>query len=148
MFEPRNPDYAAVVRESVARQTLLTTLGARLTHIAPGEIDFELDHSPAFCQQNGFLHAGALTSVADSANGYAAFTLCPPGTDVLAVEFKINLLAPAREPRFVACGRVLRPGKTLTACLAQVYGFDPAAPAQRTLVATMLSTIVIRAARA
>ena len=142
MFEPRNADYEAAVRESVGRQTLLRTLGARLVHLAPGEVDFELDYSPDYCQQNGFVHAGAISTIADSANGYAAFTLCAPGTDVLAVEFKINLLAPARAPRFRACGRVLRPGKTITACQADVYGIE--ADDQRTLIATMLSTILIR----
>jgi uncharacterized protein (TIGR00369 family) len=142
VFEPRNPDYQAVVRESVSRQTMLETLGARLVHLAPGEVDFELDYSPALCQQNGFVHAGALTTIADSANGYAAFTLCAPGTDVLAVEFKINLLSPARAPRFRAEGRVLRPGGTLTVCQANVYGLE--ADGTSLLVATMLSTIVIR----
>jgi uncharacterized protein (TIGR00369 family) len=113
-----------------------------LVHLAPGEVDFELDYSPDCCQQNGFVHAGAISTIADSANGYAAFTLCAPDTDVLAVEFKINLLAPAKAPRFLACGRVLRPGKTLTACQANVYGIET--DGGRLLVATMLSTIVIR----
>jgi uncharacterized protein (TIGR00369 family) len=87
------------------------------------------------------MHAGALASVADSANGYAAYTLAPAGTDVLAVEFKINLLAPAQGADFVACGRVLRSGRTLTVCLAEVFAHGDAQPA---LVATMLSTIIIR----
>jgi uncharacterized protein (TIGR00369 family) len=94
-----------------------------------------------FCQQNGFMHAGAIASVADSANGYAAYTLAPPDTDVLAVEFKINLLAPARAAGFLACGRVLRRGRTLTVCQADVFatGAD-----ERALIATMLSTIIVR----
>lgn len=81
--------------------------------------------------------------MADSANGYAAYTLAPAGTDVLAVEFKINLLAPARGERFLACGRVLRPGRTLTVCLADLFAI---AGAERTPIATMLSTIIIRPA--
>jgi len=92
-FAVRNEDYERLVRESFARQTFMATLGAELVRVAPGEVDIALPYSPALCQQNGFLHAGALSSIADSANGYAAFTLFPPGTDVLAVEFKINLLA-------------------------------------------------------
>jgi uncharacterized protein (TIGR00369 family) len=94
-----------------------------------------------FCQQNGFMHAGAIASVADSANGYAAYTLAPADMDVLAVEFKINLLAPARGRGFLACGRVLRPGRTLTVCQADVF---TTGPSERTLIATMLSTIIVR----
>lgn len=140
-FEPRNPEFERLTRDSFSRQSLMTTLGAELVHVAPGEIDVALPFSPALCQQNGFVHAGALSSIADSANGYAAFTLCPPGTDVLAVEFKINLLAPAKAARFLASGRVLRPGRTLTVCLANVFGIEGD---ERTLVATMLSTIISR----
>lgn len=138
---PRNPAFETVVRESFARQTLMMTLGARLTRVAPGEIEIALPYSAALCQQNGFLHAGAVTSIADSANGYAAFTLAEPGTDVLAVEFKINLLAPARGERFVASGRVLRSGRTLTVCQAEVTAHEGE---KRTLIAAMLSTIIIR----
>ncbi len=81
--------------------------------------------------------------MADSANGYAAFTFAPPESDVLAAEFKISLLAPATARHFRACGRVLRPGRTLTACLAEVYGLHESGPV---LIATMLSTIFIRPA--
>lgn len=123
----------------------MTTLGARLFHIAPGEVDLEFAARPEFTQQNGFVHAGVLAAVADSANGYAAFTLAPAGTDVLAVEFKINLLTPARAPSFVARGRVLRAGRTLTVCRADVFGIE--ADGGETLVSTMQSTIIIRPAR-
>ncbi len=138
---PRNPDFEATVRESFSRQTFMTSLGATLSSVVPGEIHVDLPYNPQFCQQNGFMHGGALTSVADSANGYAAFTLADPGTDVLAVEFKISLLAPAVGPRFRACGRVLRPGRTLTFCQADVFALHASGPV---LVATMLSTIIIR----
>ena len=127
----------------------MTTLGVRLAHVAPGEVDLAFAARPDLVQQNGFVHAGALAAVADSANGYAAFTLAPAGTDVLAVEFKINLLTPARAPRFVARGRVLRAGRTLTVCRADVFGLGEAAggaPAE-TLVATMQSTIIVLPAR-
>lgn len=140
-FVAKNPDFEAVVRDSFARQTMMATLGARLVHLAPGIVHIALDHAPALVQQNGFLHAGALASIADSACGYAAFSLAPVDTDVLAVEFKINLLAPARAPRFVARGRVLRPGRTLTVCAADVVGLAGGA---EELVATTLSTIIIR----
>ena len=93
---PEEPAYEARVRESFSRQSHMATLGAEIVFIAPGEVHLAFPFAEEFCQQNGFLHAGAIASVADSANGYAAYTLAPPDTDVLAVEFKINLLAPAR----------------------------------------------------
>ena len=132
------------IRESFGRQRHMATLGVTIAHIGPGEVHLAMPYDERFCQQNGFLHAGALASVADSANGYAAFTLAPAGSDVLAVEFKINLLAPARARRFVAEGRVLRAGRTLTVCRADVWGVDEG---ERELVATMLSTIIVRPVR-
>ncbi len=140
-WTPQDPVFEARVRESFSRQTHMKTLGATIAFLAPGEVHLEFPFAPQFCQQNGFLHAGAIATVADSANGYAACTLAPPGTDVLAVEFKINLLAPARGERFLACGQVLRPGRTLTACQAQVFAIGAG---ERSLIATMLSTIIVR----
>jgi uncharacterized protein (TIGR00369 family) len=139
----RNPDYEAAIRDGFARQPLMATLGATLARIAPGEVDVRLPFSAKLTQQNGFLHAGAVSSIADTANGYAAFTLAPPGTDVLAVEFKINLMAPATGTEFLACGRVLRPGRTLSVCLADVFAVSGG---ERKAIATMLSTIIIRPA--
>jgi uncharacterized protein (TIGR00369 family) len=138
---PRDPAYEARVRESFSRQSHMATLGAEIVLIAPGEVHLAFPFDARFCQQNGFMHAGAVASVADSANGYAAYTLAAPDTDVLAVEFKINLLAPARGEAFVACGRVVRPGRTLTVCQADVF---TTGSAERTLIATMLSTIIVR----
>jgi uncharacterized protein (TIGR00369 family) len=143
--EPKDPAYQARVRESFGRQTHMATLGVTIERIEPGEVHLALPFDPRFGQQNGFLHAGAIASVADSANGYAAYTLAPPGTDVLAVEFKINLLSPAKGDRFLACGRVLRPGRTLTVCQADVFATGTAGAQERILVATMLSTIIVRA---
>ncbi|HET7281655.1 MAG TPA: PaaI family thioesterase, partial [Sphingomicrobium sp.] len=105
-WTPLDPAYETRVRESFGRQSHMATLGATIAFVAPGEVHLALPFAPQFCQQNGFLHAGAVASVADSANGYAAYTLAPPETNVLAVEFKINLLAPAQGERFLACGRV------------------------------------------
>jgi uncharacterized protein (TIGR00369 family) len=138
---PKDPAYEARVRESFSRQTHMATLGASIVFIAPGEVHLTLPFGPQFCQQNGFLHAGTVASIADSANGYAAYTLAPPETDVLAVEFKINLLAPARGEGFLACGRVLRPGRTLIVCQAEVL---TTGSTERKLIATMLSTIIVR----
>lgn len=132
------------MRESFGRQSHMATLGAEIVFIAPGEVHLAFPFAAQFCQQNGFIHAGAVASVADSANGYAAYTLAPPDTDVLAVEFKINLLAPAQGEGFLACGRVLRAGRTLTVCQAEVF---TTGATERTLIATMLSTIIVRPTR-
>ncbi len=141
---PANPDYEQVIRESFSRQAHMSTLGARITRLEPGRVDLTAPFDPRFTQQNGFWHAGAVASLADSANGYAAFSLAPPDTDVLAVEFKINLLAPAEGEAFRAEGRVLRAGRTLTACLAEVFAIRDNASHP---IATMLSTIITRPVR-
>ncbi len=97
---PQDPAYQVRVRESFSRQRHMATLGATIVSIAPGEVHLAFPYASQFCQQNGFMHAGAIASVADSANGYAAYTLASPETDVLAVEFKINLLARRRARGF------------------------------------------------
>ena len=140
-FTPQDAEFAARVRASFAQQAFMTTLGASLELVRPGEVHIALPFSASLSQQHGYLHAGATAAIADSANGYAALTLTPPGYEVLAVEFKINLLAPARAPRLLARGRVLRAGRRLTVCLAEVLGVDGQ---EQELVATMLSTISAR----
>lgn len=140
-WNARNPDFERTVRENFERQAHMATLNARITRLEPGAVDLTAPYDPRFSQQNGFWHAGAVASLADSANGYAALSLAPAGTDVLAVEFKINLLAPAEGRTFRAEGRVLRPGRTLTVCAADVFGVNGD---DARLVATMLSTIIIR----
>jgi uncharacterized protein (TIGR00369 family) len=137
----RNPDFERDLREGFARQSLMSSFGARLEKIAPGEVDIAIDARADLLQQNGFVHAGVLTSIADSACGGAAITLMPPHSDVLSIEFKVNLLAPAAAPRFVARARVLRAGRTITVCRADVFGIDGA---NETLVATMLGTMMTR----
>lgn len=111
---PRDPDYEQRVRASFARQAAMATLGATLVRIAPGEVVLDLPFQAALTQQHGFLHAGIVTSVMDSACGYAALTLMERGAAVLSVEFKVNLLAPSRGTRFRATGRVVRAGRTVT----------------------------------
>ena len=137
----QDPDFAVRVRASFAQQGLMATLGASLELVEAGEVHIGLPNSRALSQQHGYIHAGATAAIADSANGYAALTLTPPGYEVLAVEFKINLLAPAKAPRLSARGRVLRAGRLLTVCLAEVFGVEGD---ERELVATMLSTISAR----
>jgi uncharacterized protein (TIGR00369 family) len=110
----------ADVRDNLGRQSFLRLLGAEATVVEAGRVVIELPFRDDLCQQNGLMHAGVLTSVADSACGYAALSLMPPGSDVLSVEFKVNLLAPGRGDRFRAEARVVRPGRTVTVCQAEV----------------------------
>lgn len=109
----RDPDFEARIRASFARQAFMGMLGARLERIAPGEVTIALPFRADLTQQNGFLHAGVVTSVVDSACGYAALSVMEPGANVLSVEFKVNLLAPAQGTEFLAVGRVVRSGRTL-----------------------------------
>ena len=118
--EIRDPDFEARVRGSFGRQRFMATLGASLERVAPGEVAIVFTHRDGLTQQHGYLHAGVMTSVADSACGYAALSLTEPGVGVLSVEFKVNMLAPAIGDRFVATARVVRAGRTLTVCSAEV----------------------------
>lgn len=112
----RDPGFEQRVQDSFARQRFMATLGATLEHVRPGEVLIALPFSEALTQQHGFLHAGVVVSVVDSACGYAALSLMEPGAGVMSVEFKVNLLAPAAGNRFVAMGRVIKSGRTLTVC--------------------------------
>ena len=144
-FEPRDPGWEARVRASFALQTVMTTIGARLGRVAPGAVDIELPFRADLCQQHGFLHAGIVTTIADTSCGYAALSLMEPGASVLTVEFKLNLLAPARGERLLARGRATRPGRTLTVCQADVVAVQDGA---ETPVATMLATLMALQGRA
>ena len=118
-FVPSDPAFAARVRDSFARQRIMQTLGVTMTALAPGRCELAMPSAAAFTQQHGFLHAGIVTTVADSAAGYAAFTLMPAGSSVLTVEFKQNLLAPAAGEVLVARATVIRPGRQLTVVQCQ-----------------------------
>jgi uncharacterized protein (TIGR00369 family) len=119
-LQPRDPQFEHRVRASFERQRFMTTLGATLECVAPGEVTIAFTHRDELTQQHGFLHAGVMTSVLDSACGYAALSLMEAGVGVLSVEFKVNMLAPAVGDRFVANGRVVRSGRTLTVCAGDV----------------------------
>lgn len=118
-FTAANPEFESRVRESFSRQQVMATLGARILRVAAGEVDLEMPHRADLTQQHGYLHAGIVTTLLDSACGYAAFSLMPAGTSVLSVEFKTNLLAPAMGERLIAHGRVVRAGRTITVCEAR-----------------------------
>lgn len=120
MSAPKDPDFERRVRASFAKQTIMETIGARLAHVGPGETEIVLEMSPGILQQHGFVHAGVVATIADSAAGYAALSLMPPGAGVLTAEFKINLMAPAAGDRLIARGSVIRAGRTLTVAQAVV----------------------------
>lgn len=109
------------IQGSFSRQGLMRTLGAELGDVSPGSVEISLRPDPAISQQHGFVHGGAVGAIADSAAGFAALTLMPPGTGVLTTEFKINFLAPAAGERIVARGRVLKAGRTLTLAQTEVF---------------------------
>jgi uncharacterized protein (TIGR00369 family) len=138
-FEPRTPDFAERVRDSFARQGAMATLGAALVRVAPGEVEIGLDWAPGLTQQHGFLHAGVVSTALDSACGYAGFSLMPADAGVLTIEFKINLLAPARGQRFRLVGRVLKPGRTITVTEGQAFAIDDG---REKLIATMNATLM------
>ncbi len=136
-FQPADPDFERRVHASFARQRAMATLGASLSHVAPGEVDIVLPFREDLSQQHGFLHAGITTTIVDTACGYAALTLMPAGAAVLTIEFKVNLLAPGQGERFVARGRVLKPGRTITVSNGEVFAVRGGA---ERLVATMTAT--------
>ena len=116
IFEPKNPDYREIATDTFDRQHAMRTLGISIARLEPGEVDLSMNYAPEYTQQNGFVHAGIITAGLDNACGIAAFTLMPAGSDILTVEFKTNLLAPARGERFVFRAAVIKPGRTLTVC--------------------------------
>ncbi|HEY7111546.1 MAG TPA: PaaI family thioesterase [Thermoanaerobaculia bacterium] len=138
-FEAADPAFETRVRASFARQGLMRTLGAELAVLRPGFCEIRLPYRDALSQQHGYFHAGATTAIADSAGGYAAFSLMGPGDSVLAVEFKINLLEPARGEMLVARGQVVRSGRTLSVCRVDVCAVrggaeSPCAAMQQTVI--------------
>ena len=121
---PSFADPAERVKASFDQQSIMRLIGASLDVVEPGRVDIVLPYRQDLCQQNGFLHAGISTTIADSAGGYAAFSLFQPGEDVLTSEFKMNFLAPAKGDRYVASGRVVKPGKRLSICQVEVHAYD------------------------
>lgn len=137
-LEARNTAFAEEVRKSFAEQSIMQVIGAELTRVEPGVVEISLPYRRDLTQQDGYLHAGIITTIADSAAGYAAYSLMPAGSGVLSVEFKVNLLRPAQGEQFVARAEVIKPGKTLTVVRADVWGIQGT---ERTLVATLLGTM-------
>lgn len=138
-FEPKNPDFRTVATATFEAQRAMKTLGISIARMEPGEVDLAMDYSPEFAQQNGFVHAGIITAGLDSACGIAALTLMPAGSDILTVEFKTNLLAPAKGERFEFRATVVKPGRTLTVCEGKAYAMTDDV---ESLVATMTGTLM------
>jgi uncharacterized protein (TIGR00369 family) len=136
---PSDPEFESRIRSSFARQGLMKTIGAHLVKVAPGEAEIELPYSKAVTQQHGFVHAGILSTIADNACGFAAYTFMPADSDILGVENKINFLAPAKGERFVAIGRVIKAGRTLAVCSGEVWAHNSG---EKTLVAVMQTTMM------
>ena len=139
LFEPKNPDFRQVATATFAAQRAMQTLGIKIARLEPGEVDLAMEYAPEFSQQNGFVHAGIITAGLDNACGIAAFTLMPAGAGILTVEFKTNLLAPAKGERFAFRALVVKPGRTLTVCEGRAYALSDGV---ESLVATMTGTLM------
>jgi uncharacterized protein (TIGR00369 family) len=138
-LEERLEAFEEKVRSSFSRQLFMTTLGAEIILVDRGSVEIRFPFSSELTQQNGFVHAGAVTSIMDSACGYAALSVAPPDADVLSVEFKVNLLAPGVGESFVARATVKRAGKRLAVCTADAFAVRAG---EEKLIATMLATIM------
>jgi uncharacterized protein (TIGR00369 family) len=138
-FEAKNPDYLEVAAATFDRQQAMRMLGISIVRIEAGEVELSMPYAADWTQQNGFVHAGIITAGLDTACGIAAFTLMPSGSDILTVEFKTNLLAPAKGERFAFRAGVIKPGRTLTVCEARAFA---QADGVETLIATMTGTLM------
>ena len=138
-FEPKNPDYRKVAVATFDSQQAMRTLGISIVHLEAGEVELSMPYSADFTQQNGFIHAGIITAGLDTACGIAAFTLMPAGHDILTVEFKTNLLAPAKGQRFRFRASVIKPGRTLTVCEGRAFAIQDGVEA---LIASMTGTLM------
>jgi uncharacterized protein (TIGR00369 family) len=134
-----NPTFVEEVKDSFDKQIVMELIGGELTRVEPGVVEISLTYRSDLTQQHGYVHAGIITTIADSACGYAAYTLMPPNSDVLAVEFKVNLMRPAKGDTFVARAEVIKSGRTLTVVRADVHAITGD---QRELVAIMQGTMM------
>ncbi|TVR96989.1 MAG: PaaI family thioesterase [Rhodospirillales bacterium] len=144
-FTPADRNFEHRVRASFARQGIMRHIGARMAEVGPGHCEIHLPYGEHVSQQHGFFHGGIVAAIADSAAGYAAFSLMPVGAGVLSVEFKINLVKPADGALLIARGRVFRPGRTLTVAQAEVFVMNGG---QERLCALMQQTLMTITGRA
>lgn len=139
-MQPADPAFEQRVRASFARQQAMATLGISLGAVEPGRVVLAMAHQASLTQQHGFIHAGIVSTALDSACGYAAFSLMPADAAVLTIEFKVNLLAPARGPRFRFEGLVVKPGRTISVVDGRALQFDT--DEKEKLIATMTATVM------
>jgi uncharacterized protein (TIGR00369 family) len=135
-YHASNPAFAEEIRGSFAKQAIMDLIGATLTRVEPGVVEITLPYRADLTQHDGYVHAGIITALADTAGGYAAYSLMPVESNILAVEFKVNLLRPAKGKLFVARAEVIKPGKTLTVIRADVV------TEEHSLIATMQGTMM------
>jgi uncharacterized protein (TIGR00369 family) len=139
-FSVSDPDFEARGRASFAKQAMMATLGAEILLVKPGHVEIAMPYAPHILQQHGFVHAGALTAIVDNACGFAAMTLMPKGAGVLTTEFKMNLMSPGKGERFVAIGRVIRPGRQLMVTLGECFAEEAG---RRKLITLMTATMMV-----
>ena len=137
--QPVQPDFEIRIRHSFERQQVMRLLNARLAKVLPGEVHIELPFDPQITQQHGYVHAGIITTILDSACGYAAFSLMPADSSVLSVEFKMNFLYPAEGETFVGVGKVIKSGRTLTVCSGEMQAVNH----DNTLVVAIMQSTMI-----
>ena len=138
-FKPKDPQFRSRVEATLNRQQVMKTLGITIASLQPGEIELVMPYDAAYTQQHGFMHAGIIATVLDTACGCAAFSLMPDDAAILTVEFKTNLLAPGRGERFIFRGKVVKPGRTITVCEARAFAVDAG---EEKLIATMTGTLM------
>ena len=138
-YQPRQPDFEIRIRNSFERQQVMQLLNARLAKVLPGEVHIELPFHPQITQQHGYVHAGIITTILDSACGYAAFSLMPADSSVLSVEFKMNFLNPAEGETFIGIGKVVKSGRTLTVCSGEMQSVNQE---KKLVVAIMQATMI------
>ena len=137
---PLDPQSEKRCRESFARQPMMVTIGASVRSVDAGAVELEMPFDAKLTQQHGFMHAGVIATLCDTACGFAALSLMPEDAAVLTTEFKVNLLSPAKGERFIARGRVVRPGKKLMVCLGEVFAEENG---KRKQVALMTATMMV-----
>jgi uncharacterized protein (TIGR00369 family) len=138
-IKPKNPNFEQRVIDSFNRQTVMKTVGASIMKVSAGEVSIQFPFDPGLTQQHGFIHAGIVSTVLDSACGYAAFSLMAEDAAVLTIEFKINLLSPAKGEWFEAIGQVKKPGRNITVTEGELYAHQGDT---KKLVASMVGTMM------
>ncbi len=138
-FKPLDEEFEVKVRNSFNRQKIMKTVNASILVIRPGQVELEFPYQSSLTQQHGFIHAGIVSTVLDSACGYAAFSVMPKNAAVLTIEFKINLLSPAKGENFRAIGTVKKPGRNISVAEGDLFAYFSGV---KKLVATMSGTIM------